>query len=254
MRHEDAVAQGRHIYALVRGWGVSSDGSGGITRPEVDGQLLALRRAYERSGFGADTVAYFEGHGTGTSVGDATELRVLSRVRQEDSPSRPPAAISSIKAIIGHTKAAAGVAGLIKATKALHTQILPPTTGCEKPHPELTGKAPTLRVLSEGELWPSETPLRAGVSAMGFGGINTHVVLEGSDVVRRSAFDAQEKALISSPQDAELFLIGARDVRDLLRQVDNLLTYTSRLSRAEVADLATQLPSWPLVLRNSPIV
>src|SRR5438128_1945704 len=72
MRHEDALAMGRRIYATICGWGVSSDGSGGITRPEVDGQLLAIRRAYRRAGVEADTVAYFEGHGTGTQVGDAT--------------------------------------------------------------------------------------------------------------------------------------------------------------------------------------
>ena len=85
MRHEDAVAQHRRIYAVIRGWGISSDGSGGITRPEVEGQLLALRRAYRRAGFSISTVAYFEGHGTGTSVGDATELRALSRAIQEET-------------------------------------------------------------------------------------------------------------------------------------------------------------------------
>src|SRR5205085_12526081 len=124
MRHEDAVAQGRRIYALVRGWGISSDGAGGITRPEVEGQIQALRRAYRRAGYGIDTVGYFEGHGTGTSVGDATELEVLSRARREASPGAPPAAIGSIKANFGHTKAAAGIAGLLKATLALHRRIL----------------------------------------------------------------------------------------------------------------------------------
>src|SRR5213078_5120130 len=78
MRHEDALAQGCRVYALIRGWGISSDGNGGITRPEVAGQLLALRRAYKRAAYGIDSVAYFEGHGTGTSVGDATELQALS--------------------------------------------------------------------------------------------------------------------------------------------------------------------------------
>jgi len=110
MRYEDAVAQGRRAYAMIRGWGISSDGSGGITRPEVEGQLLALERAYRRAGYSAASVAYFEGHGTGTSVGDATELRALSRARREADPSAPPAVIGSVKANIGHTKAAAGVA------------------------------------------------------------------------------------------------------------------------------------------------
>jgi enediyne polyketide synthase len=126
MRHEDAVRARRRIYAVIRGWGVSSDGSGGITRPEVEGQVIALRRAYARAGYGADTVAYFEGHGTGTAVGDATELQALSRARREAASATEagPAVVSSVKAIIGHTKAAAGVAGLIKATMALGAQIL----------------------------------------------------------------------------------------------------------------------------------
>src|SRR5207253_10092077 len=115
MRAADAIAQQRHIYAVIRGWGISSDGSGGITRPEIEGQLLALKRAYARAGSGIETVAYFEGHGTGTSVGDAVELQALSRARREAVGQSFPAAIGSIKANIGHTKAAAGVAGLIKA-------------------------------------------------------------------------------------------------------------------------------------------
>src|SRR5262245_35498001 len=119
MRHHDALAEGRRVYAVIRGWGISSDGSGGITRPEAAGQLEAIRRAYRRAGFGSDTVAYCEGHGTGTSVGDATELEVLSRARREANATAPAAVIGSIKANLGHTKAAAGVAGLIKATMAV---------------------------------------------------------------------------------------------------------------------------------------
>jgi enediyne polyketide synthase len=141
MRHQDAVEQRRRIHALIRGWGISSDGSGGITRPEADGQELALRRAYRRAGFGAETVAYFEGHGTGTAVGDATELDVLLRARADAEPHVPPAVVGSIKANIGHTKAAAGVAGLLKAMLVVREQILPPTTGCERPHPRIAGPA-----------------------------------------------------------------------------------------------------------------
>ncbi|MCI0461425.1 MAG: type I polyketide synthase [Gemmataceae bacterium] len=241
MRHEDALRQRRRIYALLRGWGVSSDGSGGLTRPELEGQLLALRRAYRRAGFGIHSVAYFEGHGTGTEVGDATELRTLSRARRETAPESPAAVVGSIKANIGHTKAAAGVAGLIKAAMALHTQILPPTTGCEKPHPELSGETPALRVLRQGEPWPVDWPLRAGVSAMGFGGINTHCVLEGVATKRRPLPSLQDRSLLSSAQDAELLLLSAADAEALRRQVEQLLTFAAQLSRAEVADLAAQL-------------
>src|SRR5207253_117028 len=86
MRHADAIEQGRRIYAVIRGWGISSDGQGGITRPEVAGQRLALERAYRRAGFGIDAVSYFEGHGTGTTVGDATELKAILLARRAANP------------------------------------------------------------------------------------------------------------------------------------------------------------------------
>lgn len=242
MRHEDALAQQRRIYALIRGWGVSSDGSGGITRPELEGQILAVRRAYRRAGFGIETVAYFEGHGTGTAVGDATELRTIAQARRETAPDAPPAVIGSVKANIGHTKAAAGVAGLIKAALALHTQIIPPNTGNDEPHPELTGANPALKVLSTGQCWPADQPARAGVSAMGFGGINTHLVLEGVTTGRcYKTPDMREQRLLVSPQDAELFLLRARDTADLQAQVEHLLTFVNRLSLSELTDLAARL-------------
>lgn len=241
MRYEDAIAQQRRVYALVRGWGISSDGKGGITRPEAEGQLLALRRAYDRAGFDAATVAYFEGHGTGTTVGDATELQVLSQIRQGTESKAPPAVVSSIKANIGHTKAAAGIAGLIKATMVLHAQILPPMTACEQPHAELTGEAPALRVLGRGEVWPEDLRLRAGVSAMGFGGINTHIVLEGAAAERREIISSQEQVLLTSSQDAELFLLAAEDTTRLLQQVEHLLAIAPKLSRSDLTDLAAEL-------------
>ncbi len=241
MRHDDALRQHRRIYALIRGWGISSDGSGGITRPEVDGQMLALRRAYRRAGFGIETVPYFEGHGTGTAVGDPTELRALSQARRGEDPTGPPAVIGSIKANIGHTKAAAGVAGLIKATKALQSQVLPPHTGWQQPHPVLEEEGGVLRLLEDGEPWPEDLPLRAGVSAMGFGGINAHLVLEGTAVRRHRTLSGRQRTLLSTDQDAELFLIAAADREALRGQVDRLLSYAARLSRAELLDLAAQM-------------
>ncbi|MBA2253332.1 MAG: type I polyketide synthase, partial [Nitrospirales bacterium] len=241
MREEDAARQGRRIYAVIRGWGVSSDGSGGITRPEAEGQRLAIDRAYRRTECGIDSITYFEGHGTGTSVGDATELQVLSRARRAANSQSPKAAIGSIKANIGHTKAAAGIAGLIKATMALQTQILPPTTGCDVPHAELTSDVSALRALRKAEAWPHDQPLRAAVSAMGFGGINTHVVLEGAATQRRTALTNSEQACLSSTQDAELFVFEAAAAEELRRQVDHLLTLAERISRAELSDLAAEL-------------
>ncbi|MBV9019918.1 MAG: SDR family NAD(P)-dependent oxidoreductase, partial [Ktedonobacteraceae bacterium] len=241
MRYEDALAHQRRIYALIRGWGISSDGSGGITRPEVEGQSLALARAYKRAGMSIASIAYFEGHGTGTRVGDSTELQALSRARRQANAATTPAVIGSIKANIGHTKAAAGIAGLIKATMALHTQILPPTTGTVDPHAEFQSEQPALRVLDTGLLWPADAPLRAAVNAMGFGGINTHVILEGCTSHRRTTLTSREQVLFSSIQHVELMLLREQSVEDTVKLIDQLLLFSARLSKAELTDLAVYL-------------
>lgn len=243
MRHRDAVAEGRRIYAVIRGWGISSDGHGGMTRPEVDGQCIAVERAYRRAGFSPQTVGYFEGHGTGTAVGDLTEMTALIRTvgKRKGAPSGSPAGIGSVKANIGHTKAAAGVAGLIKAAMAVHTQVLPPTSGCEDPHPALKSDPPVLRVLKEGEPWPADKHLRAGINSLGFGGINAHLVVEGDMTARRAELTARERMLLSSAQDAELFLLSAWGRDELLQQVSHLSGFAAKLSRAELADLAAGL-------------
>jgi enediyne polyketide synthase len=240
MRYQDALARRLPVYALVRGWGISSDGSGGLTRPEEEGQLLAFRRAYARAGFGPETVGYFEGHGTGTEVGDATELRVIGRARREGGASSV-AAVGSVKALIGHTKAAAGVAGLVKAAMALHSQVIPPTAGCEEPHPELLAEPRVLDAPATARPWPADLPLRASVSAMGFGGINAHVVLEGTAVERTPALSAPVRALLRSAQDAELFCLAAEDADALAREVETLAASAPHLSRAELVDLAVHL-------------
>jgi enediyne polyketide synthase len=241
MRERDARTQSRRIYAFVRGWGVSSDGSGGITRPEAPGQLLAIQRAYRRAGVGIDTVGYFEGHGTGTVVGDTTELEVLSRARREADLAASPAALGSIKANIGHTKAAAGIAGLIKATMAVRQRVLPPTTGCVQPHPLLAQPGAALRVLPEGEPWPTGRHARAAVSSMGFGGINAHVVLEAVDGEHRATITPRDRALLDSAQDAELLLFAGDSAAQLGAQIARVLEAAPDASLADLADLAAWL-------------
>jgi enediyne polyketide synthase len=244
MRADDALAAGRRIYAVIRGWGISSDGAGGITRPEVDGQALALLRAYRRAGIDPAEVPYFEGHGTGTGVGDSTELEALARARGRGASS-PAATLGSIKANIGHTKAAAGVAGLIKAVSALHHQVLPPTTGCVDPHPVIADAQSGLRVADDGECWPRERPLYAGVSAMGFGGINTHLVLEGIASNRRRELSAQNRTPLRSPQDAELLCLSATSRQEMLARIESLIHCSSWLSHAQLPDLAAHLAGRP---------
>ncbi|WP_189046880.1 type I polyketide synthase [Micromonospora sonchi] len=241
MRERDALAQGRRIYATVAGWGVSSDGRGGMTRPEADGYRLALRRAYQRAGFGVETVPLFEGHGTGTAVGDATELRALGAERRSADPQAAPAAIGSIKGMIGHTKAAAGVAGLIKAVLAVHHQVIPPTVGCTDPHAELGGDRPALRVVRQAEPWPDNAPQRAGITAMGFGGINTHLVIDGPVRPRRRQMDRRTRQLARSAQDAELLLVDADGPDALRERLEQLRSAVAGLAFADLADLAATL-------------
>ncbi|MEU8775844.1 type I polyketide synthase [Streptomyces sp. NPDC048606] len=241
MREEDALAQGRRIYATVAGWGIASDGQGGITRPEVSGYRLAMSRAYERAGFGVETVPLFEGHGTGTAVGDATELRAITGARADADPTAPRAAISSIKGMIGHAKAAAGIAGLIKATLAVDAGVLPPAIGCVDPHDLLTGDGATLRVLRKAEAWPEGAPLRAAVTAMGFGGINTHVVLDKTPPRRRTAPSRRSTVLASSLQDAELLLLDGESPEALRARVAEVGAFAAGLSYAQLADLAATL-------------
>jgi enediyne polyketide synthase len=235
-RRADAEARGLAIHALIRGWGVASDGGGGTTRPEAEGQMLALARAYRRAGFGAETVGYFEGHGTGTPVGDPVEIEAIRGARGAGAA---PAALGSIKANIGHTKAAAGVAGLIRATMALRSQVLPPLAGHREPHPALA--AAGLRVPRTGEPWPESVALRAGVSAMGFGGIDTHVVLESAATTRKPGLDDDERRLVATPQDAELLLFSARDAAGLREAIARVRAVAAGLSYGEIADLAGML-------------
>ncbi|GAA4872691.1 SDR family NAD(P)-dependent oxidoreductase [Saccharopolyspora cebuensis] len=233
MRAEDAERAHLRSYGHLVGWASSSDGSGGLTRPERSGQALALRRAYRMAELDPAAVGLVEGHGTGTAVGDRVELETLNSVRGAGAPA---AALGTIKANIGHTKAAAGVAGLIKATLASHHRVLPPTTGCERPH-ELFADAP-LRVLPEAEVWADRTP-RAAVSSMGFGGINVHLVVEGrtSAAAPRRLPPAMARWARRTGRH-EIVVAEANDVAALRGRLERLAGLAERLGEAEVRDVA----------------
>ena len=241
MRAADAVAQGRRVYARIRGWGVSSDGAGGITRPTVAGQVMAMRRAYERAGVNVERVAYVEGHGTGTPLGDRVELDAVATYRRE-SQAGSSVVVGSIKANIGHTKAAAGMAGLIKTAMALRVGVLPPNTGCEQPHELVADGAGPITVLRDARPWPADRPF-AGLSGMGFGGINAHIVLEAASSWKDPRPAGRTAALVRTPQDAELFLFGATDPEDLAAQVHRMTERVRLASWGELRDLAGALAS-----------
>lgn len=175
-RLEDAERDQDRIYAVIKGIGTSSDGRyKSIYAPSVKGQVKALRRAYADAGIAPDSVGLIEAHGTGTAVGDPTEFAALSEVFITDSP----VALGSVKSQIGHTKAAAGTASLIKATLALYHKTLPATINVSQPNPRLNIEKTPFYLNTETRPWmQTETPRRAGVSSFGFGGTNYHVVLE----------------------------------------------------------------------------
>jgi enediyne polyketide synthase len=173
MRAADARAAGLPAYAQIAGWGTSSAGNPALTRPGSGSLLLALRRAYQRAGVDPADVQLIEGDGTGTASGDLAELTSLAEIRQG---AQALAAIGSVKANIGHTKAAAGAAGLIKAALSTAAGVIPPVTGCTRPHPLIASEEARLRVPRAPEMWPAGTRL-AAVSAVGPGGTSVHLVL-----------------------------------------------------------------------------
>jgi len=243
MRYNDALEQCERIYAVIQGWGISSDGREGLTRPESEGQILALQRCYKRAGYGIESVGYFEGHGTGTKVGDTAELRALITARSNSGNLKGPAIISSIKANIGHTKAASGLAGLLRATKCVAENILPPTTACRQPHALIAANPTNLTTSDQLQSWKSnKVKRRAGVSAMGFGGINTHITIE--EVPAQTSIAVLKNDTLKrlkTFQDAELFLFAASRRRDLAWTINHIASFADACSQAELIDLAVEL-------------
>lgn len=179
-RHADALEQGDRIYAVIRGIGLSNDVGGSLLAPDSEGQLRALRQAYAQARWKAEEVGLVECHGTGTPMGDRTEFHSLKSFWSPSSGVSKPGGtvLGSVKSQIGHLLTGAGAAGLIKVIKAMEKRILPPTINFSNPARGIDFKDTPFRILSHPEPWVSDRPLRAGVSAFGFGGINGHVLLE----------------------------------------------------------------------------
>ncbi len=173
MRLADARAADMPVYAEIVGWGVSSAGRRDGVLADPDSQLLALQRAYDRAGVDPADIQLIEGDGRGTADGDLAELTALTAIR---AGATAAAVLGSVKANIGHAKAAAGAAGLIKAALAVNAGVLPPVTGCARPHPMLAGEDAVLRVPRTAESWPPGTRL-AAVSSLDPAGSHVHVVL-----------------------------------------------------------------------------
>ncbi|MBD2438554.1 type I polyketide synthase [Nostoc sp. FACHB-110] len=203
-RLEDAERDNDKIYAVIKGIGTSSDGRyKSIYAPRKEGQVTALRRAYEDAGFSPATVGLMEAHGTGTMAGDPTEFGSLRDFFSQYDNKKQHIALGSVKSQIGHTKAAAGAASLIKTALALHHKILPPTINITEPNPKLDINNSAFYLNTETRPWiraEGDAPRRAGVSSFGFGGTNYHVVLEEYE-----AGQNQPYRIHSTPQEILLF-------------------------------------------------
>ncbi|MDP6888948.1 MAG: beta-ketoacyl synthase N-terminal-like domain-containing protein, partial [Candidatus Thalassarchaeaceae archaeon] len=205
-RLSDAIRDGDNIQAVIRGVGASSDGRGkGITAPSTRGQIQAVGRAYMQAGYDSSTVQLIEAHGTSTVVGDATELTSLSAAF-ENTPSGESVAVGSIKSQIGHLKAAAGIAGLIKAIRAVETATIPPSAGFSTPNENVEWTSNPFYVPTEPQDWttPNNHPRRAGISSFGFGGTNFHCAIESFDkdfhAQLADEFDTRRRAWLNPGQ------------------------------------------------------
>jgi len=180
-RTEDAIAHGDRIYGVIRGAGLANDVGGSLLAPMSEGQLRAMRRAYENAGWDPADVDLIECHATGTPVGDATEVASLRELWRGQPENGRSCVIGSVKSNIGHLLTAAGSAALTKVLLAMREGILPPTAGFSRPQPTMALENSPFIVLKEACPWERRgdgVPRRAAVSAFGFGGINAHLLLE----------------------------------------------------------------------------
>ncbi|MFE3553047.1 SDR family NAD(P)-dependent oxidoreductase [Streptomyces kronopolitis] len=217
-RLSDAERDGDRVYAVIKGVGTASDGKGlGLTAPRAQGQRAALERAYRNAGISPARVGLVEAHGTGTVVGDRTELAALTALFTEAGAAPAGCALGSVKSQIGHTKCAAGLAGLIKTAMALHTGVKPPTAHLKEPNPAWQEGGSPFAFHTAARPWAAPPAERvAGVSAFGFGGTNFHVVL-------RAHAGGPPPAHGLDAWPAELFVFRGADREDAHRNIEQLL-------------------------------
>jgi 8-amino-7-oxononanoate synthase len=215
-RLEDAVRDNDRVYAVIRGSAANNDGRGdGPMSPRGDGQQAVISQAWDDAGISPEFIGYIEAHGTGTSVGDKTELGAL---RAQLGRLNRPIPLGSAKANIGHTMSAAGIAGLIKAALAVHHKTIPPLANWSAPHPSHDLEDGTFTVPTAPTPWRSITPRRATVSSFGFGGTNGHVVLEEAPSVRPARIFVPVRAPEPTHALPGVLVVTSADSAELLRQ------------------------------------
>lgn len=189
-RLEDALQNGDHIEAVIKGSAINNDGMTkvGYTAPSIDGQAAVISDALKVANVAPATVSYIETHGTGTPLGDPIEIEALKRVYMSDAARGEPCAIGSVKTNIGHLDCAAGIAGLIKTTLALKHREIPASLHFTLPNPQIDFAHGNFFVNATLRSWKtSDFPRRAAVSSFGIGGTNAHLLLEEAPPVWRKS-------------------------------------------------------------------
>jgi acyl transferase domain-containing protein/acyl carrier protein len=233
-RLSSAIADGNFVHAVIAGSAVANDGSRrvGFTAPAVDGQVKAIRMALAVAGVAPDTIGYIEAHGSGTPLGDRVELEALARAFGACSRAHHRCALGSVKSNVGHLDAAAGVAGLIKTVLAIRHHQIPASLHFVEPNLEVNLSATPFYVSTGLHEWTAtEGPLRAGVSSLGIGGTNVHVVVE------------EAPARVASPRATrrQVWLLSARTNECLDRATERLTGYLRENPEVEDADAAYTL-------------
>lgn len=230
-RLADAECDGNKIYAVIKGMGGSSDGKSlGMTAPNRKGQIKALQRAYQNAGILPSQVEMIEAHGTGTVVGDRTELRALTDMFLESGAIKGQTLLGSVKTQIGHAKCAAGIAGVIKAALSIYYKVQPPTLHLNKPNPYYDKDSSPFVFNSHSGYWDSEKRI-AGVSAFGFGGTNFHVVMENHK-------GAKEHNSSLPLWPSELFVFRGDsliEAKQQLQKIKELLSYNDTINIKNIA-------------------
>ncbi|HID99343.1 MAG TPA: amino acid adenylation domain-containing protein, partial [Thiotrichaceae bacterium] len=234
-KREQALADGDCIHAIIKGSAINNDGSVkvGYTAPSVEGQAAVIAEAQAIAGVKPDTISYIETHGTATKLGDPIEMAALNKVFQTETQRQGFCAIGAVKSNIGHTDAAAGVAGLIKTVQALKHQCLPPSLHFEHPNPQIDFANSPFYVNNTRSEWQTlnGTPRRAGVSSFGIGGTNAHLVLEEAPTPQSS----------SESRSWQLLVLSAKTESALETATANLATYLEHHPEKNLADVAYTL-------------
>ncbi|MEU7225454.1 type I polyketide synthase [Streptomyces chrestomyceticus] len=219
-RLDRALADGDTVHGVIRGWGVNNDGADKqtYTAPSAAGQRGAIRRALDHAGISADTVGYLETHGTGTLKGDPIEFDGAVSAYRTDTDRTGYCALGSTKANIGHLDVCSGIASFIKALLVLKHGVIPPMANFREPNPALDLDHSPFYIPEEARPWPQgDTPRRAGVSSLGVGGTNAHIIVEQApESAPRAATVTAPDVLVLSGRSAEALTANARAVRDHL--------------------------------------